>query len=63
MLELIDHKVLIADYAFDQIGVTSTISMTLSNGPQMPLKQFVLTLMNPSYASAQSAVAAALQKL
>jgi hypothetical protein len=45
------------------IGVTSTISMTLSNGPQMPLKQFVLTLMNPSYASAQSAVAAALQKL
>jgi hypothetical protein len=45
------------------IGITSTISITQSSGPQTPLKQFVLTLMTPGYASAQSAVAAALQKL
>jgi hypothetical protein len=45
------------------IGMTSTLSMTVSGGAPMPLKQFVFALMNPTYASAQSAVTTALQKL
>lgn len=52
-----------ARYVDATMGMTSTISMTVNNGPQIPLKQFVLSLMNPAYSSAQSAVAAALQKL
>jgi hypothetical protein len=50
-------------YVDATIGMTSTINLTINSGSQMALKQFVLTLMNPSYASVKSAVAAALQKL
>ncbi|SHN86905.1 hypothetical protein [Bradyrhizobium erythrophlei] len=45
------------------LGVTSTISMTVNGGPQVPLKQFMLTLMVPGYATAQSAINSALKKL
>jgi hypothetical protein len=44
------------------LEITSTIGMTVNGSPQIPLKQFMLTLLNPSHTSAQSAVAAALQK-
>ena len=44
------------------LGIMSTIGMTVNGSPQLPLKQFMITLLNPSHTSAQSAVAAALQK-
>ena len=45
------------------LGIMSTIGMTVNGSPQLPLKQFMITLLNPSHTSAQSAVAAALQKI
>jgi hypothetical protein len=52
-----------ARYLDATMGMTSTIRMTINNGPQIPLNQYVLSLMSPSYLSAQTAVADALQKL
>jgi hypothetical protein len=45
------------------LGMTSTLSMTINGVPQIPLKQFMLSLMSPGYATAQTAVSAALEKL
>jgi hypothetical protein len=50
-------------YADAIMGVTATMNMTINNGPAIPLKEFMLSLMNPGYATAQTTVGAALKKL